>query len=131
MKKMLTATLMITLFGSLIFSEEEYINGVRIVNFGSRDDFAGAKSEVAKINDLATLEKIAADEDDPYLMRRFAIEKLNEMKKAGIIPETQPEQPEKSSFNKSLFGIFVVALLAIFGGVAVWRKKPPTTRTLS
>ena len=37
--------------------------------------------------------------------------------------EMPPGQPEKTSSNKTLFGLGVIALLAILGGVMVWRKK--------
>ena len=39
------------------------------------------------------------------------------------VHETPPEQPEKTSSNKTLFGVAIITLLAILGGVAVWRKK--------
>ena len=43
---------------------------------------------------------------------------------AQPIQDTPPEQPEKTSSNKPLLWLSIIAFLAILGGMIVWRKKP-------
>jgi hypothetical protein len=43
---------------------------------------------------------------------------------AQSILATPPEQPEKSSSNKPLLWVAIVALLALLGGVIAWRRTP-------
>jgi hypothetical protein len=135
MKKMLTTTLAIVLPLAPTFADDWFTPEMQqLFNESSRArtaaEEAGARAEIAKINDTATLEKIAKDDIDPF-MPRFAREKLNEMKKSGVIineieqpiHEAPPQaQSEKTSSQKIFFGIVVVALLAVFGGVTVWKK---------
>ncbi len=91
---------------------------------------ADAKSEIDKINDLATLEKISQTSNIP-LLQRFALEKLNEMKKTSVmtnevahpIQEPPPEPNGKPSTNKTFLWVSLVALLAIIGGAAMWQRK--------
>jgi hypothetical protein len=40
------------------------------------------------------------------------------------IQDTPPEQPEKTSPNKTILWLAVLALLAILGGVVAWKRKP-------
>ena len=139
MKKVLTTTLAIALSWAPTFAQfawddpnfDQMLEDSHIARTQGAEVYA--KEELAQINDLATLEKIAKDDRDP-LMQRFAIEKLNEMKKSSVMTnetneagqaslETPPAQPEKPASNKPLLWVLVVALLAIIGGVVAWKKK--------
>ena len=43
--------------------------------------------------------------------------------KAEFSEFAPPEQSEKTSSNKTILWLAIIALLAIFGGVVAWRKK--------
>jgi len=135
MKKMLTIILAIALFwmptfAASVLDDPEWAQlFIEDVTWRMEAAEKNAKAEIAKINDMATLEKMAKDDRDP-LMQRHAIDKLNEMKNSSVItneveqasPETPPAQPERPASNKPLLWVLVIVLLAIIGGVAAWRR---------
>ena len=136
MKKILTITLAIALSWAPSLAVDDLDNPELLeslfttAHWRMAADEADAKAEIAQINDLATLEKMAND-SYPSPEQRFAMERLNELKKSSVVTneveqaslETPPVQPERPASNKPFLWIFVIALLAIIGGVVAWKKK--------
>ena len=102
---------------------------------GSPEDLKDLKRDAARALERMRQSRENANKDTPNLVQAQPPPKItdapqpepptpattNETTQAN--QDTSPAQPEKTSSNKTILWLAVAALLAIIGGVAVWRKK--------